>query len=369
MYQIMKKFFRKEKLEAFAVDKYPTFSANNKSLLRKYLTEDMFDELKDAQTPSGFGFSSIIKSGVLNGDAGIGVYIPEAAAYDTFAPLLNNIIKDYHQGYNPETAQHVQDFNPAHLRGNNPDPEGKYIISTRIRVGRNLEGYPLATGQSRKDRQDIERKVVGALQSLGGDLSGKYYPLNFMSEDDRQKLVNDHFLFKNNDRHLEVAGAYRDWPEGRGIYHSNDKRFLVWINEEDELRIISMQMGGNVREVFERLSKAVYTLENRLRFQYDDHLGYIASCPTNLGTAMRASVHVKIPLVSKQDNFKQWCEEHGLSVRGIHGEHTESEGGVYDISNKRRLGLSEVDCVQTMYDGVSDLIQWEKQLEAQQDRQ
>jgi creatine kinase/arginine kinase len=108
-------------------------------------------------------------------------------------------------------------------------------------------------------------------------------------------LINDHFLFKEGDRFLEAAGLNRDWPEGRGIFHNTDKTFLVWINEEDQLRIISMEKGSDIKGVFERLAIACKTLEKSFKFAHDDHLGYITSCPTNLGTALRASVHIKLP--------------------------------------------------------------------------
>ena len=75
--------------------------------------------------------------------------------------------------------------------------------------------------------------MVAVLSELDGDLAGKYYSLATMSEEDRAKLVEDHFLFKQGDRFLEAAGLNKDWPEGRGIFHNNDKTFLVWINEED----------------------------------------------------------------------------------------------------------------------------------------
>ncbi len=78
---------------------------------------------------------------------------------------------------------------------------------------------------------------------LRGDLSGTYFPLLGMKETDRQKLVDDHFLFVSGDKNLIAAGMERDWPEGRGIYHNEAKTFLVWVNEEDQLRIISMENG------------------------------------------------------------------------------------------------------------------------------
>ena len=93
---------------------------------------------------------------------------------------------------------------------------------------------------------------------------------------------------------MQACGLNRDWPSGRGIYHNNDKTFLVWINEEDELRIISMQNGADIGAVFERLCRGAALLESKSKFAYNDHLGYITSCPTNCGTGLRASVHIKL---------------------------------------------------------------------------
>ena len=94
---------------------------------------------------------------------------------------------------------------------------------------------------------------------FSGDLAGNYYPLTGMDEKVRQQLVDDHFLFMSGDPNLKVAGMERDWPEGRGIFHNEAKTFLVWVNEEDQLRIISMQMGGDVKAVFERLARYCIT--------------------------------------------------------------------------------------------------------------
>lgn len=114
------------------------------------------------------------------------------------------------------------------------------INSTRIRVGRNLAEYPLGPGISREQRKEVEKKIVTALSNYKGDLKGKYYSLASMSKDDKTALINDHFLFKEGDKYLESSGLERDWPEGRGIFHNDAKTFLVWVNEEDQLRIISM---------------------------------------------------------------------------------------------------------------------------------
>jgi len=174
-----------------------------------------------------------------------------------------------------------------------------------------------------------------------------------MSEAERKQLVEDHFLFKQGDRFLEAAGLNRDWPEGRGIFHNNEKTFLVWVNEEDQLRIISMQEGSDIVEVFSRLARAAAEIEKIVKFAHSESLGYLTSCPTNLGTALRASVHVSLPHLGRRpDELEQIADIFNVQVRGIDGEHSESADHIYDISNRQRLGRSEIQLVEDMYVGI-----------------
>ena len=342
-------------------DKFPIFPKDCTSQLCRHLTKEVYEALKDEVTRNGFTLAQAINSGVVNSDSGIGVYAGDAESYTLFAPLFDPIIEEYH-GFSKED-KHKSNLNSDDLNAPNPDAEGDYIVSTRIRVGRNIDGLPLGPAISREQRNEVERQVSEVLNGLEGKLAGTYYPLQGMSEADSAQLIADHFLFKAGDRFLEAAGLNRNWPEGRGIYHNDEKSFLVWVNEEDQLRIISMQMGGDIKEVFTRLSTAIGEIEKKVAFSYTDHLGYLTSCPTNLGTAMRASVHIKLPkLAADMETFQKIADTYHLQIRGIHGEHSESEGGVYDISNRRRLGVTEVECVQDMYDGVVALIAKEKTL-------
>merc|ERR1712025_1062929 len=245
------------------------------------------------------------------------------------------------------------------------------VHSARIRVGRSIQGFGLSPGITKQQRVDVEALMKSAFAKLEGDLSGKYFPLLGMPEADRQQLVDDHFLFISGDKNLIAAGMERDWPEGRGIFHNAAKTFLVWVNEEDQLRIISMQKGGDVKGVFERLAKGIAAVGESVKaecgkeFQYSQKFGYIHSCPTNLGTGMRASVHVDLPDWTKDsiDGLKARCEELHLQPRGTRGESGGQTGHTYDISNKHRLGYSEVQLVQTMIDGVNTL--WKEDLELQ----
>ena len=124
-----------------------------------------------------------------------------------------------------------------------------------------------------------------------------------------------------------------------------------------------MQPGADIGAVFTRLATAAANIEKIASFAHDESLGYITSCPTNLGTALRASVHIQLPnLGAKMDQFQAIADQYHVQIRGIHGEHSESSDHTYDISNKRRLGRSEVDLVQDMYNGVKAMIEKEKEL-------
>lgn len=245
----------------------------------------------------------------------------------------------------------------------NLDPTGDYVISTRVRCGRSMEGYPFNPCLTEAQYKEMESKVSTTLSGLEGELKGKFYPLTGMEKTVQQQLIDDHFLFKEGDRFLQTANACRYWPSGRGIYHNDAKTFLVWCNEEDHLRIISMQMGGDLGEVFRRLTTAVNDIEKRVPFSHNDRLGFLTFCPTNLGTTIRASVHIKVPkLAANKAKLEEVAAKYNLQVRGTRGEHTEAEGGVYDISNKRRMGLTEFQAVKEMFDGIKEIINIEKSL-------
>lgn len=331
-----------------------------KSLLKKHLSEEVFEKLKNLQTGMGATLLDVIQSGVENLDSGVGVYAPDAEAYTLFADLFNPIIDEYHAGFGADDHHPSKDFGNVNSLVN-VDPKGEFVISTRVRCGRSLEGYPFNPCLTEDQYKEMEEKVSSILSGMSGELKGTYYPLTGMDKATQQKLIDDHFLFKEGDRFLQAANACRYWPSGRGIFHNDNKTFLVWANEEDHLRIISMQKGGDLKQVYKRLVDAVNIIESRLPFSHDDRLGFLTFCPTNLGTTIRASVHIQLPKLAKNKaQLEAIASQFNLQVRGTRGEHTESEGGVYDISNKRRMGLTEYEAVKEMQDGILELIRMEK---------
>jgi len=340
----------------------PHFPTGTKSLLSKCLTPDIWEQCKDRRDKFGFTFRQAIMSGSKWTNSGVGVYAGSHDSYYAFAPFFDKIIESYH-GHKP-TDKHISsmDYNSLKCPPFPPD-EDKMINSTRIRVARNLAAYPLGTCVTPKERAEIENLVVSALNEFTGDLKGKYYSLETMTDAEKKQLIADHFLFKGGDKYLQSAGLEREWPKNRGIFHNDAKTFLVWVNEEDQLRIISMQKGSNILEVFKRLSDAAGKIESKAKFANDDHFGYVSTCPTNMGTGLRASVHINLPKLMKNKSLMESiADKYHVQIRGIHGEHTETDDGVFDISNLRRLGRNEVDLVQDMYDGVKALIKEEKKL-------
>merc|ERR1712142_517404 len=330
------------------------------SLVAKYVTKEKWDVLKDIKTKtSGFTLAKAIACAVQFDDQHCGIYAGDWDSYKDFAEVFDPLIQEYH-GISAD-AVHTSDMDVSKIKGN-IDPTAP-VKSTRIRVGRNIDGFGLSPGITKDQRLNVENLMKKAFANLEGDLAGKYYPLTGMEEAVRQQLVDDHLLFVSGDRNLQVAGMERDWPEGRGIFHNNAKTFLTWVNEEDQLRIISMQQGGDVKAVFDRLAKGIKAVQESVKkesgkdFCLDKKYGYIHSCPTNLGTGMRASVHDDLAgwTAHSIDALKARCEELHLQPRGTKGESGGQTGHTYDISNKHRLGYSEVELVQKMIDGVNTL--------------
>ena len=166
-----------------------------------------------------------------NLDSGVGIYAPDAESYTLFADLFNPVIEDYHGGFKSTDKHPASDFGDFNQLVN-VDPENKYVISTRVRCGRSLEGYPFNPCLTEAQYKEMETKVKAQLDSFEGELKGTYYPLTGMDKATQQQLIDDHFLFKEGDRFLQAANACRFWPTGRGIFHNDAKTFLIWVNEE-----------------------------------------------------------------------------------------------------------------------------------------
>ena len=360
-----------EKGEETKVSNFPDLSQHN-NWMSRCLTKEIYDRLSVLKTPTGFTLDQAIQTGVDNPRHPYvftrtpGCVAGDEESYEVFADLFDPVIEGRHNGYKKD-ARHKTDLNPNNLKGGD-DLDSEFVISSRVRTGRSIRGLALPPHCTRTERREVEKIVVEALDMLKGSLQGKYYPLNNMTPQEQDQLIEDHFLFdKPVSPLLLSAGMARDWPDARGVWYNDDKTVLVWVNEEDHTRVISMQKGGNMREVFTRFCESLKQIEDAIKrkgqeFMWNEHLGFILACPSNLGTGLRASVHVKLPSLAKDARFKDILMKLRLQKRGTGGFDTASDDSTFDVSNLDRLGLSEVELVQKVVDGVKLLVEMEKRL-------
>jgi creatine kinase len=353
-----------------ADDDFPNLSKHN-NYMAKVLTKELYAKLRDVTTPTGFTLDQAIQTGVDNPGhpfiMTVGCVAGDEESYETFKEFFDPIIDQRHGGYKPGD-KHKTDLDFSKIRDANFDE--KYVLSSRVRTGRSIRGIALPPHCTRAERRKVESVSVKALDGLDGEFKGKYYSLETMTEKEQDQLIEDHFLFDKPVSPLLLASRMaRDWPDARGIWHNDQKTFLVWVNEEDHLRVISMQKGGNMGEVFKRFCVGLDKVANAMKssgyeYMHNDHLGYVLTCPSNLGTGLRAGVHVKLPQLAKDEKrLNKILDLLRLQKRGTGGVDTASTDGTYDVSNADRLGFSEVELIQFVIDGVNLLIKMEKLLE------
>ncbi len=338
------------------------------NLMARHFDEDYFRSLDD---PSRQRLRRIISSGIENPDSQMGAYAMYPEDYDQFAPMLDPMIRDFH-GIPAETAiAHKTDWDTGAMSCDLAAIDGRLKdVSMRVRVARNVSAFPLPGAMSKEQRVALENLAARAFARLADDpaFGGRYLSITPGSADEidaaeYDRRVKTHQMFKDmsGDPYLNVAGISADWPYGRGMYVSGDEDFLVWVGEEDHLRIMAMQHGGNLNALFERLRNGLERLQDLLpAFAASPRYGNVTSCPTNLGAGMRASLHMRLPGLSSNGRdltrLKHQAKALGLAVRGAGGEHTDTgEGGLVDISPSARLGVTEKEIMRRLYDGAAAL--------------
>jgi len=370
-------------------DKMPDLSKHNNivgEVLRA--NPELYDKYKNVTTKNGVTFAKCIKTGMDNPGhpmiKTVGMVLGDEESYETFKDLFDPVIAKRHNGY-PANGVQPTNLDLNKLSKTKIDPtcttpreSGDIVLTSRVRTGRSIRGFKLPPSCTFEERRKLEEVVVGALMNLKGDLAGEYFPLNGsksyskkpngMSLEKEEELRNAGNLFQEPDSTLLLSsGMGRHWPDGRGIFHNNEKTLFIWLNEEDHMRIVSMQKGDDVREVTARFIRACDAVQGVLKeqgydFMHSKHLGYILTCPSNLGTGLRAGSMMLIPNLSTHPKFKEVVKSMGLQARGGRGVDSAAVGGKFDISNADRIGRGEVDLVNIMIEGCSQFVKWENAL-------
>jgi len=355
----------------------PAFTPAHKSLMCKTLssTPGLFEKLKNAgPTAKGFTISRAIQTGVMTPHLGVGCTAGDEESWEKYKELYYPVIKGWH-GFDPATQSHKSDLDPTKLVQSAEQTElfNKYVASTRVRAARNVSGYSLPAGTNDEDREKVCQLLTAAFANFEGDLAGTFYPLGTLTDAQKDMLLNNGYLFQipKTTNLLWHAGAARSWPKSRGIFHNANHTALCWVNEEDHCRIISMAKGGNIKDVFDRFCRISAALAksaeaNGTKLMYSEKLGYLGTCPSNLGTGLRASVMVKLTKFNETEHsrkvLEKVCDKFDLQPRGSAGEHSAAVEDKFDVSNKQRIGFTEVQLVQKMIDGCTKVIQYEEAL-------
>ncbi len=336
-------------------------SSHPENLMARHLTKDYLESLDQAARNRLW---KLIKTGYENPDSYMGVYAQNTSDYEEFNTLLEPMIRDHHGIPSEQEMVQHHDWSSVHSKCDLQDIDPALDdVSMRVRVGRNLAALPLPGAMSKSERVTLERQTAEAFSTLVKDpgFGGAYLSLtpgsrHTISAEQYQNRVERHQMFKDMrfDRYLVSGGLSTHWPYGRGMYISGSGDFMVWVGEEDHLRIMSMRKGGNLSGLYARLYEGLEKLSKVLpAFAHSARYGYLTSCPSNLGTAMRASMHLPIS-VRAQDEAT--LKESGLAVRGVGGEHTDAgPQGIIDISPSARLGVTESEIMQRLFNGTAAL--------------
>lgn len=237
-------------------------------------------------------------------------------------------------------------------------PESDVVLSSRIRLARNLRGlkFPLRStdAESKAVLTKIEQTALGLIDSDSSLLRGaRWTRVESLSPIDRQVLV---------ERHL-VSPQYVQEPSNRGVLIGADETVSVMANEEDHLRIQTIVAGLRLRDALSLASRVDDMLEVSLDYEFSERLGYITACPTNVGTGMRASVMLHLPALAMANRLQgmlQAVSRVGFAVRGLYGEGTESIGNIVQLSNQVTLGCTEEEIADNLTSMTLQLIEQER---------
>ena len=218
------------------------------------------------------------------------------------------------------------------LRGVGPNHD--IVISSRVRLARNLAGMPFLTRCSSEQVAELQRRLADEILAAGIENEMFYVDIDRAGELDRQLLVERHLI----SRHLA------DGQGPRGVAVSGSETVAIMVNEEDHLRMQVFRSGLQLRDAVSAISKIDDILEDRLNFAFHHRFGYLTACPTNVGTGLRVSVMLHLPALKMTGEIEKAfraARDMRLAIRGLYGEGTEATGDFFQISNQTTLGKSE----------------------------
>ena len=229
------------------------------------------------------------------------------------------------------------------------------VISSRIRLARNLKSYPFSAKLSEIQALELVHKVNEATAAIELKSSIKFNSCNvlLLSDSDKTAMV---------ERHI-ISPLFTAKEQSTGLILSEDEKISIMINEEDHLRIQSITGGMNISEAFETANKIDDIASELFSYAYHEKYGYLTSCPTNVGTGLRASYMLFLPALTIAGKIIKLTEElgqYGIALRGTYGEASKSVGRLYQISNQNTLGSTELEIIEGLNRIVEQVMKHER---------
>ena len=238
------------------------------------------------------------------------------------------------------------------LRANGP--ESDIVISSRIRLARNLSSFPFTNRSNTHQKTEIELYLKSRLEKIEFNPRLTYVNLIGVSALDRQLLVERQLVSR------ELANS-----EGpRGVAFAPNEIISVMVNEEDHVRLQVIRSGFALDEAWQDADRLDDRLEERVPYAFSEDLGYLTACPTNVGTGLRASLLLHLPalvIVKQIEKVFRALQKINLAVRGLYGEGSRASGDFYQISNQVTLGKSETTIINDIRDVIPNIIAYERQ--------
>jgi protein arginine kinase len=237
------------------------------------------------------------------------------------------------------------------LRGSGPEVD--IVLSSRIRLARNLADFPFVSRASAHEKTELVRLLRGHVETARLRPDMTFVDIGPLSDLDCQMLVERHLISRE---HAASDGS-------RGVMFSDDENLSLMINEEDHLRIQVMRSGMDLMTAWEEIDAVDDSLDRQVNYAFHERLGYLTACPTNVGTGLRASVMLHLPalVITKQiEKVFRALAKINLAVRGLHGEGSQASGDFYQISNQVTLGKSETDLLETINGVIPQIIHYER---------
>lgn len=236
-------------------------------------------------------------------------------------------------------------------------PESDVVVSSRVRLARNINKYPFPSMMNREQQHKVVEESKDAILDSRSPISKEFsfIDINRLDVIEKQSMVEKHLISP------DIVSITREC----GVLLSRDERISIMINEEDHLRIQCLFSGFRLDNALDYCTKIDSLMEEKIEYACHDRLGYLTSCPSNLGTGMRASVMMHLPALTMTGYINGVIDalgKMGIAVRGIYGEHSEASGSMFQISNQVSLGLSEDEIVSNLQSVILQVIERERSI-------